>query len=73
MDALKSNHQRVKNLTPLELWAFIVGRALAAFGVGVLAVRYFPGIAPSLGVPALAVGVIVLLVAAKGLARRPAS
>jgi hypothetical protein len=73
MDALKSNHQRVKNLTPVEIWAFIVGRVLVAFGLGVLAVKYLPAFAPSLGLPALAIGLIILLFAAKGLARKPAS
>ena len=73
MDALKSNYRRVQNLTPLEIWAFIVGRVLVAFGLGVLAVKYFPSVAPSLGVPALVIGVAVLLVAAKGLTRKPAS
>jgi hypothetical protein len=71
MDALKSNQQRVKNLTPLEIWAFIVGRALAAFGIGIMAVKYFPAVALPLGIPALVVGVAILLLAAKGLVRRP--
>ncbi len=73
MNVLKSNQQRVKNLTPLEIWAFIVGRVLVGFGAGVLAVQYFPAIASPLGIPAVVVGVIILLFAAKGLTRRPDS
>ena len=73
MDALKSNHQRVQNLNPLEIWAFIVGRVLVAFGLGVLAVKYFPAIASPLGMPSVVVGAVVLLFGAKGLARKPAS
>jgi hypothetical protein len=71
MNALKSNHRRVKNLTPLEIWAFIVGRVLVAFGFGVLAVKYFPTVVSPLGIPALTVGLIVLMFGAKGLARQP--
>jgi hypothetical protein len=49
MDVLKSNQSRVQNLSPLEIWGFIVGRALAAFGLGILAAQYFPRYAPQLG------------------------
>ena len=73
MEALKANHHRVQNLTPLEIWAFIVGRVLVAFGAGILAVKYFPAFALSLGIPALVVGAVVLMIAAKGLVRRPVS
>jgi len=37
--------------------------------LGVLAARYFPQVANPLGIPALAVGVILFLIAAKGLFR----
>jgi hypothetical protein len=67
---LKWNAGKVKNLTGAEIWLFIIGRVLAAFGLGVLAVRYYPQFAKPLGLPALAVGLVLLLVAGKGLFRR---
>jgi len=71
MDVLKSNQSRVHNLSPLEIWGFIAGRVLVAFALGILAVRYLPQIASVVVYPALAVGAILLLFAAKGLARKP--
>jgi len=73
MDVLKSNQSRVQNLSPLEIWGFIAGRVLAAFGLGILAAQYFPKYAPQLGVPLLLVGVVLLALAATGLRRRPPS
>jgi len=70
---LNWNAGRVKNLTGTEIWLFIVGRALAAFGLGILFVRYFPQIAEPLGIPALVIGLIVFLIAAKGLFRKGSS
>jgi len=70
MDAPKSNQQRVKNLMPLETWAFIVSRVLVAFGLGILALKYFPAEASALGIPAIVVGLVVLLFASKGLVRK---
>ena len=66
---LNWNTRKVKNLTGMEIWLFIVGRVLAAFGVGVMGVRYYPQIVRPLGLPALAVGLPLLLTAAKGLMR----
>ena len=65
------NAGRVKNLTGAEIWLFIVGRGLAAFGVGVLSVRYFPQIAEPLALPTIVVGLLLIFVAAKGMFRRP--
>jgi hypothetical protein len=70
MSLLKNNHRRVQNLTPLEIWGFIIGRVLAAFGVGVLAMQYFPEVAAWVGVPCAVVGIILLVLAARGLARK---
>jgi hypothetical protein len=42
---LEWNRAKVKNLTGFEIWLMIVGRVLAGFGFGVLAVRYIPQIA----------------------------
>jgi len=70
---LNWNAGKVKSLTGTEIWLFIVGRVFVAFGVGVLSVRYFPEIATPLGIPAIAAGILLLAVAAKGLFRRPSS
>ena len=42
---------------------------LIGFGLGVLAVQYFPHAAGTLGIPALVLGVLLFAIAAKGLAR----
>ena len=70
---LKSNAERVKRLTPLEIWLFIVGRVLIGFGFGVLAVQYFPQVARDLGVPAIGLGALLFIVAAIGLFRKQES
>ena len=67
---LNWNSGKVRNLTGAEIWLFIIGRGLAAFGVGVLSVRYYPPIAEPLGLPAIVIGLLLLLVAAKGMFRR---
>ncbi len=69
---LNWNSTKVKNLKGTEIWIFIVARVLVGFGLGVLAVRYFPGIAQPLGFPALIIGLVLFLVAAKGLLRSEA-
>ncbi|HEU0069295.1 MAG TPA: hypothetical protein VFQ26_08575 [Nitrospiraceae bacterium] len=69
MNILKSNQQRVQNLTPWEIWGFIAGRVLVAFALGLLAAQYFPAMVSRVGIPILVVGVAFLLFAAKGLAR----
>jgi len=66
---LEWNRAKVRNLTGMEIWLMIVGRVLGGFGLGVLAVRYFPQIANPLGTPALFVGVILVVIAARGLFR----
>ena len=66
---LTANHRRVQRLTPTEVWLFIVGRVLAAFGVGILFARYQPRLAGALAWPAVVVGVLCLAVAARGLRR----
>jgi predicted membrane-bound spermidine synthase len=70
---LNWNAGKVKNLTGLEIWLFIIGRGLVAFGLGVLAIRYFPEIAEPKGFPAIAVGLVVLLIGAKGMFRQSPS
>jgi hypothetical protein len=73
MQFLNWNHRRVQNLTPWEIWGFIAGRVFISFGLGVLAMTYFPQIAGSLGIPTMTVGIVLLLLAAKGLVRKEVS
>jgi len=66
---LNWNAGKVKTLTGTEIWLFIVGRVLVAFGVGVIAVRFNPQLIAPSGLPAIVIGLLLLLVAAKGLMR----
>jgi len=67
---LESNRSRVQGLTGLEIWFFIIGRVLVAFGIGALAMAYYPSLASTLAWPAVLAGVVILLVASRGLFRR---
>jgi hypothetical protein len=64
------NQRKVRQLTPGEIWLFIIGRVLAAFGLGALATRYVPALAGTLGAVIAAVGVASLVIAGRGLTRR---
>jgi len=68
---LEDNRNRVQNLSGLEIWLFIIGRVLVGFGLGILAIVYWPGVFARLGVPIVIVGLIVLVVASRGLRRKP--
>ncbi len=70
MSLLKNNHRRFQNLTPLEIWGFIVGRVLVAFGVGILAMQYFPQYAVWLSLPCVVVGALLFVLSTRGLARK---
>ena len=74
---LEANRTRVKNLSGSEIWLFIIARVLLGFAVGVLAMRYFPAIASVLVWPSLVVGVVLFVLASRGLLRaepsRPAA
>jgi hypothetical protein len=72
MRFLNWNQRKVHNLTPWEIWGFIAGRVFMSFGLGVLAMQYFPQIAGSLGIPTLIIGFVLLIFAAKGLAPKDA-
>jgi len=67
---LQWNQDKVKNLSPVEIWLFIIGRVLAGFGLGILGTLYFPNFIGPLGLPALIIGLIILIIAAKGLRRK---
>jgi hypothetical protein len=70
MNPLESNARRVRNLSPVGIWLFIIGRVLVAAGIGILAMAYFSSIAFPAALPLIVVGVILLLVALKGLLGR---
>ena len=67
MNLLEANARRVKNLSPIGIWLFIVGRVVAAFGLGILTMAYYPKIAFPAALPLVGAGMIILLVAFKGL------
>lgn len=62
------NHRKVQQLSPLGIWLFILGRVIAAFGLGVIVVTYWPSLG-FLGWPAVVVGMVLLLAAFKGYAK----
>ena len=70
MRFLNWNHRKVQNLTPWEIWGFIAGRVFMSFGLGVLAMQYFPQVSGSLGIPCLVLGMVLLVFAAKGFTRK---
>jgi hypothetical protein len=70
MNLLKWNRRQVQKLSPFEIWLFIVGRVLVAFGLGILAMCYFPRVAYAIAVPLVVVGLVLLVVALKGFKRK---
>lgn len=73
MRFLNWNHKKVQNLSPWEIWMFIAGRVYMSYGIGVLAMRYYPQAVYRSGCPALVLGLVLLIVAAKGFLRKPSS
>jgi hypothetical protein len=73
MNFLKWNHRKVQQMSPGELYMFIVGRVLAALGLGILFMEFFPRIAVDLAWPALILGMVLLVVASRGLFRKSGS
>ncbi len=67
---LKWNAEKIKLLTPIEIWLFIIGRVLVAFGLGILGMKYLSQWVGHLDIPAIVLGLIALLVALKGIKRR---
>jgi hypothetical protein len=70
MSLLTWNQRKVRNLMPLGIWMFILGRAFMNFGVGVLAMQYFPGAVERLGFPIIIIGLFVFILGANGLMRK---
>jgi len=70
MRFLNWNRRKVQNLTAWEIWGFIAGRVFMSFGLGVLAMQYYPQMAGPLGIPTLIIGIVLLVFAAKGFARK---
>jgi hypothetical protein len=70
MRFLNWNHKKVQNLTPYEIWMFIAGRVFMSFGLGVLAMQYYPQVTSRAGIPTLVLGALLLAIAAKGFARK---
>ena len=73
MRFLDWNRRKVQKLTAWEIWGFVAGRVLMSFGLGVLAMRYYPEFASPWGIPTLVLGIILLVFAAKGFARKESS
>jgi hypothetical protein len=67
---LKWNQKKVQNLTPWEIWMFVAGRVFFSYGVGVLAMRYYPDAVAWSGLPTIVIGFVLLVLAAKGLMRK---
>jgi Ca2+/Na+ antiporter len=66
---LNWNANKVKRLTGAEIWMFIVGRVLIAFGIGAICMREFPKVANVMAMPAIVLGIAVFAIAARGLVR----
>ena len=67
---LRANARRVQNLTPTEIWLFLLGRVLVAFAAGVFVTEYFPQIAAPIAIPTFVIGAVLFAIAAKGLWRK---
>jgi hypothetical protein len=69
MNLLESNARRVRRLSPMGIWLFIVGRVLAAFGLGILVMAYFPRVAFPAALPLIGAGLVLLVIALRSLVR----
>ena len=67
---LESNRRLIQNLNGIEIWLFILSRLLLGFGVGALAMMYFPVFATYAAWPAIAIGLLLFIAAARGLFRK---
>jgi len=73
MSILEANQRKVRNLSPAGIWMFIVGRVLAAFGLGILAMAYFPAVAFPAAIPVVVIGVALLAIALTRFAQTPSN
>jgi hypothetical protein len=64
------NQRQVRKLAPFEIWLFIVGRILAGLGAGMALAFYLPDFSRAAALPLIALGVLCLLAASRGLFRR---
>jgi hypothetical protein len=62
--------QKVSKLNSIELWLFIACRVFVAFGLGILAMTYFPRLANPAAIPCIVLGFIMLAIAFKGFVRK---
>lgn len=69
MKFLNWNRRKVQNLTAWEIWMFVAGRVFMSFGIGVVAMRYYPESIAPFGFPTLAIGLLLLAFASKGMVR----
>jgi len=64
---LEKNRRRIQNLSGTEIWLFIVGRVLVAFGLGITAMIYLPHFFAVIALPSVVTGIVLLLIASRGL------
>ena len=67
---LEANRRRAQNLTGLEIWFFILGRVLLAFGLGAQAMADVPALATVAVWPSIGAGVVPLVLASRGMFRK---
>jgi hypothetical protein len=66
MYSLKSYQKQVENLSPAKLWMFIFARGFLGFGIGAMAMQYFPRFFTDSGLPMFVIGLILFGLAVKG-------
>ena len=67
---LEKNRQIIQNLSGGEIWMFIIARVLLGFSLGVFGMLLYPSVTVHFAWPALVIGVIFFILAAKGMFRR---
>jgi hypothetical protein len=67
---LKWTQTKVQQLSPREIWLFIIGRVFIAFGSGAFAMAHYPKMTRSIALPVAIIGLILLLSGFKGFAKK---
>jgi hypothetical protein len=67
---LKWNKTKVQQLSPGEIWLFIIGRVFIAFGGGAFAMAHYPQMTRSIALPVLIIGLILMISGFKGFAKK---